>query len=90
MFYSEPFFYKVVEVVENGESYKLRYLGAEPYTHIPAERVYNFTRSGGYLLVFNALTYCSLCYVVSYAREIMVYITFEHPAVAAVGFVISS
>ena len=90
MLYSEPLFYKVVEVVENGESYKLRYLRAEPYTNIPSERVYNFASSGGYLLVFNSLIYCSLCYVVSYAREIMVYITFKHPAVAAVGVIITA
>ena len=87
---SEPFFYKVVEVVQDGESYKLRYLGAEPYTNITAERVYNFASSSRYLSVFNPLAYCSLCYVVAYAREIVVYITLEHPPVAAVGVIITA
>ena len=30
MLYSQPLLYEMVEVVQDGESYKLRYLGAEP------------------------------------------------------------
>ncbi len=90
MLYSEPLFYKVVEVVEYSKSYELRYLGAEPDTRIAAERVYNFAGSSRYLRVGNALTYCSLCYIVAYTREIVVYITFKHPPVAAVSFIITA
>ena len=86
---SEPFFYVVVEVVEDSESYKLRYLGAKPQAYI-SERVHNFTSPSSYLLVFNALAYCRFCYVVSYALEIVVYIALEHPPLAPVLGVITA
>ena len=30
MLYSQPLLYEMVEVVQDGKSYELRYLGAEP------------------------------------------------------------
>ena len=77
----------MVEVVQDGESYKLRYLGAEPSPDF-SERVHNFTSPLRNLSICNPLAYCRLCYVVPYALEIMPYITFKHPTVATVRDII--
>lgn len=87
MLYTEPLFYVVVEVVKNGKGYELRHLGAESYTDF-AERVHNFASPLSYLRVFYPLSDSCFCYVVAYAREIMVYITFEYPPLRAVLVII--
>ena len=73
---------------ENGERHELRYLRAEPDSNIP-EAIHNFASSGGDFAVFHPLTNSRLCYVVAYAREIMMYVAFQHPPLGAVVRVIS-
>lgn len=86
--YTEPLFYVVVEVVKHGKSDELRHLGAEPYTDF-TERVYNFASPLRYLRVFNPLADSRFRYIVAYAREIMVYITFQYPPLRTVFVIIS-
>ena len=77
----------MVEVVQDGERYTLRYMGDAPYPDFSAS-VHHFASTFRYLSICNPLAYCRLCYVVPYALEIMPYITFKHPTVATVRDII--
>ena len=78
----------MIEIVENGERHELRYLRAEPDSYF-SEAIHNFASAGGDFAVFNPLTNSRLCYVVPYAREIMMYVAFQHPPLGAVVRIVS-
>ena len=80
VFYSEPLFYVMVEIVEHRERHELRYLRAEPYSYF-SERVHNLARPRRYLFILYPLADSGFRYIVPYAREIVLNITLEYPTV---------